>query len=315
MPPTAALALSPSQSDLWQFETLSACPLCAGVRFASVFAKSIRSVPLEFVRCEACALTFQNPRLTREALGRYFSSTTFVRDSDASDYHLGAPLGYHDYDEWDASYKSTADLRLARILRYTRPPAQLLEIGTATGSFLAVARHYGFAVNGLDLSRTFAEMARTRYGLDIQGDFIEEAPLPEAYYDVVCAFGGIACWRDPVRGLRNIRRSLAPGGVLVMNYSDIDGPLGRVMGDRYPEFNHASLTIFSGTTMEKCLRAAGLRTVFAETERQYASVNRIVTYLKWDLGRRAVRALGIGNLTIPVLAFGTTFAVCAPDQP
>jgi SAM-dependent methyltransferase len=253
---------------------------------------------------------FQNPRLTRDSLADYFSSTTFIRDSEAADYHLHEPLGDHDYDEWDASYKSTAALRLSRIVRYVQPPGRLLEIGTATGSFLDVARRHGFSVRGLDLSRSFAEMARARYGLEIDSDFIEEAPLPESHFDVVCAFGGIACWRDPVRGLANIRRSLAPGGIFVLNVPDVDGLPGRLLGDRYPEFNHASLTIFSTTTMRKCLDAAGLRMVFSESERQYASIDRIVTYLKSRKGRWLAQRLGLGHVTIPVIAFGTIFAVC-----
>lgn len=304
----------PPIESMWQFERITACPLCGGAQFNTIVSKVIRSVPLTFIKCVGCGLIVQNPRLTREALSAYFSSSTFVRDSAAPDYTLGEPLGYHDYDDWDASYKSTATLRLRRILRYRRPPGRLLEIGTATGSFLDVARRYGFAVRGLDVSRRFAEIARARYGLDIESDFIEEAPLPEAHYDVVCAFGGIACWRDPVVGLRNIRRTLAPGGVFVLNFPDIDGPLGRLFGDRYPEFNHASLTIFSTETMRQCLQAAGLRPVFTQHERQYASIGRIVTYLKSNIGRRIVNRLRVHDVTVPVIAFGTIFCVCLPES-
>lgn len=299
---------------MWEFETLPACPLCGRRESKTVFHKVLRLIPLTFVQCVGCGLIYQNPRLTREALAAYFSSSTFVRDSDAPDYMLGEPLGYHDYDDWDASYKSTATLRLRKILRYKKPPGRLLEIGTATGSFLDVARRYGFEVRGLDLSRRFAEIARERYGLEIDSDFIEEAPLPRAHHDVVCAFGGIACWRDPVAGLRNIRQSLAPGGVFVLNYPDIDGALGRLTGEGYPEFNHASLTIFSTKTMQQCLAAAGFRLVFSQQERQYASLDRIVTYLKSKAGRRAVELLRIGAVTIPVIAFGTKFGVCLPDS-
>ena len=193
-------------------------------------------------------------------------------------------------------------------------PGRLLEIGTATGSFLDVARRYGFTVRGLDLSRAFADIARSRYALDIEADFIEEAPLPEAHYDVICAFGGIVCWRDPVRGLRNIRGSLAPGGVFVLNYPNVDGILGRVLGDRYPELNHASLTIFSTRTMKECLKTAGLRLVFAENERQYASIGRIVTYLRSATGRRLAQRFALEPVTIPIIAFGTIFGVCLPEE-
>ena len=300
-------------AGIGEFEELSSCPLCGGARFDLVLDRVHRAIPLTFIKCAQCGLILQNPRLTRTALSEYFSSSTFVHDSAAEDYTLGEPLGYHDYDEWDASYKSTATLRLRRILRYRTPPGRLLEIGTATGSFLDVARRYGFTVRGLDLSRRFAEMARARYGLDIDSDFVEEAPLPPAHYDVVCAFGGIACWRDPVVGLRNIRQSLAPGGIFVLNFPDVDGPLGRLLGDGYPEFNHASLTIFSRTTMRACLKAAGLRLEFVEHERQYASIGRVVTYLKSAWGRRLADRLHLGGVTIPVIAFGTMFGVCSQD--
>jgi SAM-dependent methyltransferase len=292
----------------WEFETLSAV---RRREFRPVLTRRHRAVPLTFIKCTQCALLIQNPRPTRETFSSYFSSSTFIRDSAAPDYALGEPLRYHDYEEWDASYKSTASPRLRRILRYKQPPGRLLEIGTAAGSFLDVGRTYGFTVRGLDVSKSFAEMARDRYGLDIDSVFIEDAPLPAAHYDVVCAFGGIACWRDPVRDLHNIRSSLAPSGVFVLNFPDVDGPLGRLFGERYPEFNHASLTIFSSRTMRRCLDAAGLR-LFAQQERQYASIGRIVTYLKSRTGRRLAHTLRLTDMKVPVIAFGTVFAVCLP---
>ncbi len=296
----------------WEFETLDRCPLCQEARFTRVFDGDIRAVPLNFVRCASCGLIFQNPRLSRRALEQYFSSRTFIEDSSASDYDLERPLGYHDYADWDASYKATASLRLKRIMRYKPAPARLLEIGTATGSFLDVARGFGYTVRGIDVSTLFADMARRKYGHDIDSHFIEDAPLPPSTYDIICNFGGISCWRDPVRALRNIRQSLVPGGVFVINFSDVDGPIGRLYGRRYPEFNHASLSIFSRATIARTLEAAGFRMIFSETERQYASIGRIVTYLKSPIGRWLANRLRLEKVTIPVVAVGTVFAACVP---
>ena len=303
------------QTISWEFETLTECTVCQAARFSKIFSGDIRSIPLDFVRCTSCGLVFQNPRLTERALQQYFSSRTFIEDSSASDYDLERPLGYHDYSEWDASYKATASLRLKHIMRCKAPPARLLEIGTATGSFLDVARGFGYTVKGIDVSTLFAEMARRKYGLDIESHFIETAPLPAAAYDVVCAFGGVSCWRDPVRAMKNIRQSLAPGGVFVLNFPDFDAPLSRIYGRRYPEFNHASLTIFSRATMRRALEKAGVSIEFSETERQYASIGRIVTYLKSAVGRKIAGQLGLEKVTLPVIAVGTVFAICRPaDQ-
>ena len=299
-------------ATVWQFETLATCLVCPSTRFQPVFERVIRAVPLRFVRCAGCGLVFQNPRLTREALAHYFSSSTFIKDSGAGESALREQLGYYDYLAWDESYRRTAHLRLKRLKRFRPPPGLLLEIGTATGSFLNEARGAGFTVRGLDVSATFASMARDRYGLDIEVAFVEDADLPESTYDVVCNFGGVACWRDPLKGLENVRRTLKPDGVFVLNHPNIEGLVGRVLGAGYPEFNHASLTVFSNQTMRRCLDSAGFRVLYSQNERQYASFGRIVTYLRSRAGVAFARALSLDRRIIPVIAFGTTFAICAP---
>jgi SAM-dependent methyltransferase len=296
----------------WNFETLSGCGLCGHDEGAPIFERTIRALPLRFVKCSKCGHCYQNPRLTEESLQQYFSSSYFMKDSQSNDYALDDLLGYPDYFAWDACYKKTAKLRLKRIGACKNPPARLLEIGTATGSFLDEARAAGYVVRGLDVSAAFAELAKRKYGLEIDVDFVERFPLPEAHYDIVCCFGGIACWRDPLKGLSNIRRSLKPDGILVLNHPNSGSYAARAQGSKYFEFNHASLSIFSNQSMRGHLERAGFRVDFAQTERQYASLGRIVTYLKQPVFMKLFKRLGLGHWTIPVLAFGTTFCICRP---
>jgi SAM-dependent methyltransferase len=309
-PQIGRTSLSVQPFDTWHFEKLEACLICRNPCFNVVYQKKVRNVPLCFVKCTQCGLVFQNPRFTREALASYFSSSFFIKDADSPNTSLEDLLGYFDYEAWDASYKKTAILRLKQIRRFAPPPGHLLEIGTATGSFLDEARRTGYDVRGVDLSATFAETARRRYSLDIDVDFIEDIDLPREHYDVVCNFGGVGCWRDPMRALRNIRSSMKSSGVFVLNHPNCDGILALLYGDRYPEFNHASLTIFSNQTMRRCLTEAGFRVVASQNERQFASFGRIVTYLKSSTGLRLVKALKLEHRMIPVIAFGTTFSIC-----
>ena len=295
----------------WDFENLEACLICGSTGFHVVYEKNIRNVPLRFVKCSQCGLVFQNPRFTRDTLSAYFSSSFFIKDGDSPDVvSLEDLLGYFDYEAWDASYKRTATLRLKRIRRFAPPPGRLLEIGTATGSFLDEARRAGYEVRGVDLSARFAEVARRRHDLQIDVDFIEDIDLPRDHYDVVCNFGGVGCWRDPMRALKNIRSSMKSSGLFVLNHPNRDGVLSILYGDRYPEFNHASLTVFSNRTMRRCLAETGFRVVAFQNERQFASFGRIVTYLKSPVGVRLVKALKLEHRMIPVIAFGTTFLIC-----
>ena len=193
---------NPQSPEEWKFERLEACPVCREVKAPTVAQRTVQELPLQFCRCQNCGLTYQNPRFTRDSLAQYFSLSIFIQDPRGVE--LDELLGYPDYFEWDKSYTKTASLRLKRLTRFKKPPGELLEIGTATGSFLNAARSIGFHVRGLDLSTRFAEIARKSHSLDIDVDYIEEASLPRSHYDVVCNFGGIGCWRDPVRALRNV---------------------------------------------------------------------------------------------------------------
>jgi SAM-dependent methyltransferase len=303
----AARAYTPSAQD-WSFERLSGCPVCHSVEASTVLAKRVRGFPLEFARCGNCSLVYQNPRLTRESLASYFSSSLFLQDPEGD--KLDELLGYSDYSNWDRSYKRTAQLRLARLAKFKQPPGALLEIGTATGSFLDAARSSGFRVRGLDLSASFAELARKNHALDIDVDYIEEVELPESHYDVVCNFGGIACWRDPVRALANIHHCLKPDGIFVLNHFDVDSVPGRILQDRHFEYNHASLVIYSKKTMGRCLNQARFDVVYLQNERQYASLGRIAGYLKRAGALKSLRALGLEDATIPIIVPGTIFVIC-----
>jgi hypothetical protein len=95
-----------------------------------------------------------------------------------------------------------------------------------------------------------------------------------------------------------------------MNHFDVDSLPGRILGTRHFEYNHASLIIFSQTTMQQCLDQTGFEVVYSQSERQYASLGRIAGCLKQNLVLKALRALRIDGVTIPIIVPGTMFSIC-----
>lgn len=312
MTPIVNVARAPESTYdafIQSFTRRERCPLCSSPDRSSHYDKPIQGIRLTFSRCQGCSLVYQDPYPSGEGLRRYFSSSLFIKD-DLVTEDLKDTLGYYDYNAWDESYRRTASLRLSVLTRFVAPPAALLEIGTATGSFLNEAAKRGFSVRGLDVSETFARDASRKYGLTIDQGFIEEARLPEEGYDVICAFGGIACWYDPLRALARIRQALKPGGLFMFNFSDVDNPLARLSGQGYPEYNHASMVIYSHRTMRDLLRRSGFEPAYDRTEWQYASLERIVTYWRSNGLWRLVQRLGLGDLTLRVPAIGTRIVCC-----
>ena len=154
---------------------------------------------------------------------------------------------------------------------------------------------YPIRVRGLDLSSRFAAFAPNDLEIDV--GYVEEFAMQPAYYDVICSFGGIACWRDPIQAFANIREALKPDGIFVMNHFDVDSLPSKILGNQHFEYNHASLVVFSRQTMRRCLAHTGFEQVYSQSERQYASFGRIAAYLKLKAILKALCGIGLENVT------------------
>lgn len=293
------------------FESLSRCPMCAHAGFDPLLRREVRGLPLTFVRCSGCGLVLQNPRMTPEALRSYFSSDHFIHDSKTRDGNLDEPLGYYDYSVWEDSYRRTTGHRLDVMGRFVTLPARLLEIGPATGFFLEAARDRGFEVRGLDVSTSLASIARKK-GLVIDEGFVETYPLPRGFYDVICSFGAITCWYDPMAGLRNVRQALSAGGSFVFNHMDRDNLWYRIQGFRNWDYQHPCLFQWSRQTMDACLDETGFEIVFSGTDRQSVSLARLSEYLRQAWLRRLAYAAGINGWSLTVPVPFTRLVICRP---
>lgn len=115
---------------------------------------------------------------------------------------------------------------------------KILDIGCGTGDYFTIAEEHQAAYHGIDWSWHMARGAAAK--VDGRGNkhlvvVGSGATLPYASdsFDVVLAIGYIEYFADPSGPMREIRRVLKPGGVLVMQSfkRDLFGSLGRV-GER-----------------------------------------------------------------------------------
>jgi SAM-dependent methyltransferase len=99
------------------------------------------------------------------------------------------------------------------------PADRVLDVGCGPGVLtLAIARRAG-SVTGIDLSHRVLELARTRAG-DTDVTFrvadAETDDLGEDAHDLVVSHFGTMFFADPVAAFTNLRRTLRPGGRLVL---------------------------------------------------------------------------------------------------
>ncbi len=113
------------------------------------------------------------------------------------------------------------DLRYNHIKSFIRPgdKMKVLDVGGGNGQFLE-----WLGVNNgtvLDISKSGLKEARQRGYRTVQADAQKKYPVPENSFDAVICFETIEHIEKPVDMLRQIKRCLRPGGVLVLGIPNL----------------------------------------------------------------------------------------------
>ncbi len=117
--------------------------------------------------------------------------------------------------------------------------SRLLEIAPGPGYFsIALARLGDYAITGLDISKTFVEMARENakqagVSVDFRQGNASEMPFEEASFDFTFCQAAFKNFSEPVRAIAEMHRVLRPGGRSVI--IDLRGDASTAEIDRHIE--------------------------------------------------------------------------------
>jgi 2-polyprenyl-3-methyl-5-hydroxy-6-metoxy-1,4-benzoquinol methylase len=162
--------------------------------------------------------------------------------------------------------------RIAIVGRFARGRS-LLDAGCSCGYFLEVAAADGYDVHGVEFSDNAIAAARPEIrGRIRRGNLEDLCAEGTSRFDVVTAFDIIEHLARPVDFLRQARRVLQPGGILVVTTPDAGHWLGRLMGSRWPMLQPMQhLTIFSRRAIRLAFEQAGFKVAFVETAHKVVS--------------------------------------------
>ena len=181
------------------------CGMCGAHGFAELLDEArLWKVPAgrHMLRCRRCNLVQIVPR-----------------DTGIADYDSAFFDSCQDFAEGTPRHSARISLfrqRLREIGRY-RDPGWLLDVGSAKGDFLRLARdELRWNVVGLDISEWAAERARSLHNLDVQVAAIAEAVFRRGEFDVIHGNHVLEHMPAPLDAVRKLREWLKPGGYLFL---------------------------------------------------------------------------------------------------
>ena len=142
-----------------------------------------------------------------------------------------------------------------------------LDVGCGTGEFLLALRDRGWSVLGQEVNANAAGIA-IEAGLDVRTCSLDRCGFEAESFDLVTLWDVVEHLPDPVSTLREIRRILRPGGLLVLSTPDLKSLDSRLFAGWWHGLEiPRHLVLFGPETMRQALQRAG----FEKVERKYIS--------------------------------------------
>lgn len=240
------------------------CAVCGGTDFALVhpggldpaldaaqyFSSSrVSAAYPDIVRCRVCELVMANPRDDEATLARVYGQ-----------------MADEAYDREEANRTRAAEELKGLVLAEQRPPARLLDMGCASGFFVAQASAAGFDVTGADASHWMIERAKQRCpGAKFAVGGLETLSFgPE--FDVITLWDVLEHVHSPRDVIQRLGAWLKPGGLLLMSMPNAASFVARALGPRWVLLLREHLWYFSPATIGRLLPQCGFELARAETK-------------------------------------------------
>jgi 2-polyprenyl-3-methyl-5-hydroxy-6-metoxy-1,4-benzoquinol methylase len=221
---------------------MNQCPACLGT--GAVVARAAIFPPSSLLRCSSCGTERLRPQPSNLRLAEIYGPNYY------------APWTTEDAKTVDMIKRATFSpmLEACAITRGTI----VLDLGCATGSFLAEASRRGALAYGIDLSQRAIEQARQRVPeASLHVGFAADQPFPGVSFDAVAMIDFIEHVRDPEAELQIVAERMRPGSKLVISTPRVDSMVRRAMGRHWPQYREEHLTYFSRAGLAALLDRVG----------------------------------------------------------
>jgi len=200
------------------------CPLCwASVKEAkTVFSKNSYSVN----RCDDCKSLFIGEIPSTEELSKAYSES----------YYKGGI--YENYAANEKGRKKHYTKVLHSLSTHFSVGAKIIELGSATGDFLDVAKDQGYNPVGIELSQYSSKIASNKGHVVFNGTLEDnvEHVTKEGPFDAVFMHDVFEHLTEPREVLVTLEKIMKPEAILYLNTLNIESPTVKYFGEKWSQY-------------------------------------------------------------------------------
>ncbi len=218
-------------------KTTAVCNVCGNTNASPLIAKNGYRV----YECLSCGLAFTHPQPA--SLAEQYDSAYFDLYRKRRHFRL-----------------KRAESRLKQI-ELIVAPGRLLDIGCSLGYFVEAANARGWTASGIDISEHAAYEAR-KFGLDVRAGTIEQIGFEDCSFDCVTMWDVLEHVPNPTAHMLEVRRILAPGGLVVIGTPDLGHLAFRMKRERWRHLKPAEhIHYFRKSSLRRLLEKTGFEVV------------------------------------------------------
>lgn len=231
---------------------------------------NLSSFSSDYVRCPVCETLVSRLTAPMKKQAVYNDETDFY----GKQYwlsHQQQKLGYP-----DIYVRSRNDLKernlhwLRTLLKYSLPPAKVLELGCSHGSFVALMTQAGYEATGVEMSPWVVEFGQKTFEVPIHVGPIENLDFPPQSSDVIVLMDVLEHLPDPVATMSRCMELLKPDGFLLIQTPEFEESMRyESLVDKSSPFLEMlkadeHLYLFSRKSVTKLLKQIGAEHIYFE---------------------------------------------------
>lgn len=196
------------------------CPVCSFDKAEIIYQQDFKNIlgislivfSQKIVVCKNCGMVFTNPFVSDCELNNYYSHmSSYEYDDNNNEYpevHKNRSLNQFNYI---LSQNNQKNLSLS-----------VLDIGCALGYTLFLFKKAGHSVLGLEPSPKNKQIAKEKYGVEIETKFLNRDGLDGRLFDIIILSHVAEHLKYPLEIAKNIHNILSENGLLFIETPDID---------------------------------------------------------------------------------------------